>query len=136
MVRRPQRSTLTDTILPDTTLFRSVLAAYAEQWPLGLAGPGKGEAQVLARRFQLRVELQGPVEVDDRRLGIAPQQVGEAAVIVEHRGLAVDGKPTDVRSERLIPPAGAVVQQAAPVPGAPPRPVEFCLPAQGQPALP
>src|SRR3546814_10772296 len=88
-----------------------VLAADAEQCPLVLAGPGKGEAQVLARRFQLRVELQGPVEVDDRRLGIAPQQVGEAAVIVEHRGLAVDGERTVVGSDRLIPLAGAVVQQ-------------------------
>src|SRR3546814_17927499 len=66
-----------------------VLAADAEQCPLVLAGPGKGEAQVLARRFQLRVELQGPVEVDDRRLGLPPPPVGEAAVIVAHRVPAV-----------------------------------------------
>src|SRR3546814_6632167 len=77
MIRRPPRSTRTDTLFPYTTLFRSALHA-----PGVREGPqdveGGGDAEVAARRPGVahgRVVAGGEAE-PDARLGHAPGHPG------------------------------------------------------------
>src|SRR3546814_11451244 len=86
MIRRPPRSTRTDTLFPDTTLFRSkccnlliLLACIVKGLALDLPALGPG---------------QGPVVVEQGRLPAAVGGVGQhppafaepVAVLVEQRG--------------------------------------------------
>src|SRR3546814_3162384 len=48
MIRRPPRSTRTDTLFPYTTLFRS---ARVPDWPRGHGGPGTGRVPREARVY-------------------------------------------------------------------------------------
>src|SRR3546814_9315191 len=60
MIRRPPRSTRTDTLLPYTTLFRSEQPDHVDEVPV----PGRRlEAEVVIR---LEVAGAGPEEADDR----------------------------------------------------------------------
>src|SRR3546814_2805585 len=45
MIRRPPRSTRTDTLFPYTTLFRSIGDACARRFRHGRSGPGAGAAE-------------------------------------------------------------------------------------------
>src|SRR3546814_17809253 len=60
MIRRPPRSTRTDTLFPYTTLFRSyqiglytipMAAVAVAPWPLGLTGPVYGAVSIAATAF-------------------------------------------------------------------------------------
>src|SRR3546814_7585509 len=59
MLRLPPRSTLTDTLFPYTTLFRSFLEIIAADQPFALAE--------LARQLQLLAELMRPFEEGEDR---------------------------------------------------------------------
>src|SRR3546814_1405685 len=51
MIRRPPRSTRTDTLFPYTTLFRSAFVGVAAV-PLGRTRPGRAEIRHLRRRLR------------------------------------------------------------------------------------
>src|SRR3546814_3262406 len=55
MIRRPPRSTRTDTLFPSTTLFRSAVHAAASA--------ANDSPRATAHRFHVVVEGQGPVDV-------------------------------------------------------------------------
>src|SRR3546814_7971126 len=59
MIRRPPRSTRTDTLFPYTTLFRSIVGAHAEQ-----VGGAHGDAQA-------RCQREGDFEIGDPASAIA-----------------------------------------------------------------
>src|SRR3546814_2644080 len=65
MIRRPPRSTRTDTLLPYTTLFRSIVIAQAKhvivRLPLGLE-------QIFARALLLDQQHARPEQVDESAL--------------------------------------------------------------------
>src|SRR3546814_9092765 len=73
MIRRPPRSTRTDTLFPYTTLFRSDTAERATDAESGRAGPGTAPAgsvgghQAAARRGENARRLRDPVCRGDRR---------------------------------------------------------------------
>src|SRR3546814_7803250 len=75
MIRRPPRSTRTDTLFPYTTLFRS--AAYAVAGAGRQAGLGRGRARLVGARGRApraavrRRQAAGDVEEDRRRQGTA-----------------------------------------------------------------
>src|SRR3546814_9656857 len=77
MMRRPPRSTLTDTLFPYTTLFRSVLAKLQQQLDILVLG------QVLA-------QLAGGALV--RRLGHARHHAAEAGEHVDRRVVVGGGE--------------------------------------------
>src|SRR3546814_2663565 len=86
MIRRPPRSTRTDTLFPYTTLFRSVLLLLARL--VGHAHQVPASAQLLA--VQLEVEMPLGVAL----LGVAPllgvtKRRPAAAVPQHHRAAAV-----------------------------------------------
>src|SRR3546814_16824331 len=75
MIRRPPRSTLTDTLFPYTTLFRSALGLLAETLPQALAAAVVGEGE------ELRL-----VEADERSL----QHAGKAEIVVRQQQHAAE----------------------------------------------
>src|SRR3546814_13968353 len=75
MIRRPPRSTLTDTLFPYTTLFRSALGLLAETLPQALAAAVVGEGE------ELRL-----VEADERSL----QHAGKAEIVVRQQQPAAE----------------------------------------------
>src|SRR3546814_3112537 len=90
MIRRPPRSTRTDTLLPYTTLFRSDVDALARFRPPhggvvgAVAGRGKGDHEMPALRFVRQARAQ----VVEQEIGIARIQCVEpAAVEFGERGL-------------------------------------------------
>src|SRR3546814_3567865 len=83
MIRRPPRSTRTDTLFPDTTLFRSavgdgVAGQLADLARVVRGVAGLGESHVDARRVQPRRVLQAGADVVEVR-----RQVGQR--VDEHR---------------------------------------------------
>src|SRR3546814_6391961 len=100
MIRRPPRSTRTDTLFPYTTLFRSLLAAeLAEEDRSGIARPKVGERRavaddhlgagmagvkesldILLDRDAHHIELNGAGQVGERGMGCA---VGTEARMVD-----------------------------------------------------
>src|SRR3546814_7882954 len=56
MIRRPLRSTRTDTLLPYTTLFRSGERRQSSRWAIGKLGPGRKPSHpaLILRRPRLR----------------------------------------------------------------------------------
>src|SRR3546814_14012818 len=82
MVRRPPRSTRTDTLFPYTTLFRSRPAVFADR-------PGMGAGQAVS---QARPEVLGAGAAEHRRLRLKrPRRVAEVAACrldVEHQVVA------------------------------------------------
>src|SRR3546814_8715295 len=69
MIRRPPRSTRTDTLFPDTTLFRSDLEAVDDQ--------GAG---ITCGVFDMAVELRPVLMCDDRLTETRDAQQGRAPV--------------------------------------------------------
>src|SRR3546814_19629703 len=118
MIRRPPISTLTDTLFPYTTLFRSLFGDLAE-----VAAPAQARLQLEAdmgivdlpdrlRRFQLPFPLVGTRLVSDE-LGIDPSNdVHIVGVLVDGRTETVDvvvharREHPAVCGENLAGPAG------------------------------
>src|SRR3546814_3670103 len=81
MIRRPPRSTRTDTLFPYTTLFRS--AAYAVAGAGRQAGLGRGRARLVGARGRApraavrRRQAAGDVEEDRRRQGRSEEHTSE-----------------------------------------------------------
>src|SRR3546814_8474826 len=76
MIRRPPRSTRTDTLFPYTTLFRSVVAtrrAHTEAWRVNRTACRRHAGESLTRLLVCRPGLQ-------RRAGCAGQPHGEDAI--------------------------------------------------------
>src|SRR3546814_18334141 len=99
MIRRPPRSTRTDTLFPYTTLFRSIFAPARHRH-------GRRADQV-ARRFEGRAVRGGRIDAHRRPL---PQQIGDEAVERLVRAIAhiiviaaeeCDAKPRDIHPPPL-----------------------------------
>src|SRR3546814_5864741 len=73
MIRRPPRSTRTDTLFPYTTLFRSYFHADQHQWPRSI------DARVVLGR-----NPQGPVRLPARRGALASPRHGHHGRSEEH----------------------------------------------------
>src|SRR3546814_1396362 len=80
MIRRPPRSTRTDTLFPYTTLFRSELALGADVPHVGAKADGEADPDQDERRT-LHHELAPAVEAGERR---DEEMVERAAGIVAH----------------------------------------------------
>src|SRR3546814_10702858 len=83
MIRRPPRSTLTDTLLPYTTLFRSPVPLVPGPSPPGAAGrfPGiAGTQPVQARKARLRRENSTAKE---RKLATAARTLNTRTAMIE-----------------------------------------------------
>src|SRR3546814_2491214 len=98
MIRRPPRSTRTDTLFPYTTLFRSLVESYAE-------AVGASDAMRLLQARGLLLE-DGTTTVGCLLLfGAEPQaQLPHAHVrVVRHRGTTAEtgSRPHDRKSTRL-----------------------------------
>src|SRR3546814_19168307 len=102
MIRRPPRSTRTDTLFPYTTLFRSqadvlaILVAVADDQP--------ARARERQQRHQLGLAAGLQAEALARVRG---QRAGDAAVLVDldrvHRGIAAGVVPVGLRlGERVL----------------------------------
>src|SRR3546814_4983207 len=100
MIRRPPRSTRTDTLVPYTTLFRSLFAAWA------LAAIRKATAKPMAKnplRMTLLPERLNAVllmgQLDDSLISqhLADHQILEAVALVD---AAVDGDPVGLDFEQ------------------------------------
>src|SRR3546814_20016868 len=102
MIRRPQRSTRTDTLFPDTTLFRSILDAAEKALAGGafLAGFGFTE---LAEQFLLpRGQLRRRFDVDlDHQIAVtaAVEHRHARAALAQLLARLDAGGDGDVRSE-------------------------------------
>src|SRR3546814_5694865 len=91
MIRRPPRSTRTDTLFPYTTLFRSILKAM---------DTGAGEARPLMSAEVARDRLQelaAPRELNTEQLAAAIQLVSSPDRLVLVQGRAGAGKSTTVQ---------------------------------------
>src|SRR3546814_11438153 len=115
MIRRPPRSTRTDTLLPYTTLFRSVVAAFAILEP------------------QAEVHHAAGAELHVRQVGAQPgpvggdQQVGLQQVLLREAELAQPRRPHLLGH---LDPEGDVVAEPAPrLHDVAPRPPVACVPA-------
>src|SRR3546814_4550005 len=101
MIRRPPRSTRTDTLFPYTTLFRSAGAVPAGFPPLEAAGEAAGDAR--AQRGRRRQRGRGALPVHDPAAELrapAPGRPGAgAATDRRHRGVLEPGGEGDGRSE-------------------------------------
>src|SRR3546814_17603402 len=101
MLRRPPRSTRTDTLFPYTTLFRSESVEALPEWArVGTSSPRRA-AQLLARRSDLNiVPFRGNVATRLRKL-----EMGEAdATLLAAAGLERPGPPaTGVVVEDMLP---------------------------------
>src|SRR3546814_5474784 len=75
MIRRPPRSTRTDTLFPYTTLFRSPHRAPEAVAVLAACGRGAGGGDLCGRA---RLSRQGPGEPGDRFRGPAPCQAARS----------------------------------------------------------
>src|SRR3546814_20735868 len=83
MIRRPPRSTRTDTLFPYTTLFRSVLDLVSELGAVAVAvGPGKAtgtQASVMIDDFQAAYDMtRHIIALGHKRIGLIicnPEQV-------------------------------------------------------------
>src|SRR3546814_6668163 len=80
MIRRPPRSTRTDTLFPYTTLFRSDRAADRRTTPLGASG-GRHGRRTVCPSFLRRPSLRRP----RRRLRLQHRQVGTRDIGPLHR---------------------------------------------------
>src|SRR3546814_5252589 len=99
MIRRPPRSTRTDTLLPYTTLFRSPLLPVVEHHhPLGPAPPSTWAGPLELAHRQGIEELVG--DEQQRRLGDLSDVVEPVGgeVVAERRALALDRKSTRLNS--------------------------------------
>src|SRR3546814_8713577 len=83
MIRRPPRSTRTDTLFPYTTLFRSQLLIFVDRQQRGIIAVTRGRLDLAQRAFPF-----GPVA---GRRGIAGAREQVAAIILKPR--------VDIRSE-------------------------------------
>src|SRR3546814_15683039 len=110
MVRRPPRSTRTDTLFPYTTLFRSLLIVRARSGRVGLClrrarGPASGASRMLEhqRHGLYRPEFEKDscgfgliVHMDDQPSHKLVQTAITALARMTHRGaVAADGKTGD-----------------------------------------
>src|SRR3546814_3638281 len=86
MIRRPPRSTRTDTLFPYTTLFRSNLD-LAIFWT-----DGAGEHEGVALADALMVTVAGPASESETRIAWpgCPVEEGEPALRLGDAGLAID----------------------------------------------
>src|SRR3546814_20139620 len=105
MIRRPPRSTRTDTLFPYTTLFRSAIGRDREVGDrriLGLARTVRHDGGVAravrhidrVERFTERADL---VDLDEQRVGEAvlgplfePQRVGDEQIVTDELALVAD----------------------------------------------
>src|SRR3546814_3670000 len=81
MIRRPPRSTLTDTLFPYTTLFRSVRRLYGGLWRRGPAQPEVRRAQT-ARATLL---VYGRIRADPRSGGLTHLWRGDRLLLCRKR---------------------------------------------------
>src|SRR3546814_9565425 len=81
MIRRPPRSTRTDTLFPDTTLFRSAQRAQQHADRQLAAAVDAGEQRVL--RVELEVQPRAAVRDHAGREQQLDRRMGLAAVVVE-----------------------------------------------------
>src|SRR3546814_928102 len=85
MILRPPRSTLTDTLLPYTTLFRSAAPPRPDAVRFHAEGPGCGTGTAGQARRSRDIAPRGPCHGQrdtwrrPRRLDVRPQQPGRAA---------------------------------------------------------
>src|SRR3546814_3656466 len=100
MIRRPPRSTRTDTLFPDTTLFRS--AVRAGRRGLRRAAGGGFGIEVFALRLQTRGidEIGGQDLADLLRLRLATHLHGHDAVGADRDALRA-GRDLDTRLQRI-----------------------------------
>src|SRR3546814_278163 len=109
MIRRPPRSTLTDTLFPYTTLFRSRLMEHLRQGIPDIADKGLVRPQEEMQRF-LRPEGTAFENVADRRIGGDAKRLGlqQVADMVGAVGaLSVLATPVGRRIEVHPNPRGA-----------------------------
>src|SRR3546814_18551509 len=108
MIRRPPRSTRTDTLFPYTTLFRSVLAA-------GLVVPGDGF--VIAVEGVVHARLQRPVRIEGVRHtqveGRVAAQAHRVGRVVEAVAGALEAGAEGELAERAVAVDATVVARAA-----------------------
>src|SRR3546814_2670701 len=107
MIRRPQRSTLTDTLFPYTTLFRSLLAFLRQRALAAIKDIDELEQQRPRRGEQQRpLERRGMIAPEDRGRGFAAP-VGEAdpfgrAALDLHRRRAERANQVAQRPRKLV----------------------------------
>src|SRR3546814_20134665 len=81
MIRRPPRSTRTDTLFPDTTLFRSTKALIVRLSDLiGFRLPFRDRAVFISRDFLLKRAKRSQLSLSHLALMQARQQIGRAHV--------------------------------------------------------
>src|SRR3546814_10020444 len=109
MIRRPPRSTRTDTLFPYTTLFRSLLPQDARaryealqwlMWQMGGFGPMLGQAHHF-RRFakeQVPYAVERYTNETRRLYGVLDKRLGEADYLAGDYGIAEDRKSTRLNS--------------------------------------
>src|SRR3546814_12732984 len=97
MIRRPPRSTLTDTLFPYTTLFRSVRRLYGGLWRRGPAQPEVRRAQT-ARATLL---VYGRIRADPRSGGLTHLWRGDRLLLCRKRLRARFGQPQRSEERRV-----------------------------------
>src|SRR3546814_1646999 len=97
MIRRPPRSTRTDTLFPYTTLFRSGGVRRAEHGPIGFPHFGT-QAREAVGQLEIAERLLVPRTVIDRAGGDTLLDALEESGIARHRGATLDRKSTRLNS--------------------------------------
>src|SRR3546814_16353479 len=88
MIRRPPRSTLTDTLFPYTTLFRSIVAGDGPRADVGV-GPDAGVADI-AQVIGLCARAE--------RCGLHLHEIADARLLADHRARPQAGIRADLRA--------------------------------------
>src|SRR3546814_12831109 len=110
MIRRPPRSTRTDTLFPYTPLFRSVVAEVKAHGLAGGEEPGDRGA-VLVQHLAGTVHLEAAEREDigrDDRNGEKRALVDGAGPVGFRRGKAAGGQPVERQGLEVAGSAGAV----------------------------
>src|SRR3546814_2214360 len=105
MMRRPPRSTRTDTLFPYTTLFRSVRAVAAEQ-------QGGARSRQGLERCEPRARIRQPGVVDRVQAAEGGDDVGARQAVVQRRDHHVPERGIQARVEDLHHLRPARAQQA------------------------
>src|SRR3546814_11510719 len=122
MIRRPPRSTRTDTLFPYTTLFRSKHDSVVAAGSGRLAGP-HGELDVLLGRAAIDAGAEVAREAELARLvlvavggaALQRQALRHRELLIEHHALRIEGHPRVGEETEVEPGALGSVRQPRPV---------------------